>query len=221
MIQISRVRRSKNEARRTYNRLSSFYDLLSGSSEAALIQLGLHMLDVQVGESILEIGPGTGTTLVELASRVGTPGSVVGIDLSPGMLHRTQARVNQAGAYRIVLLVEGDGCLLPYPCGIFNAIFIAFTLELFDTPEIPVVLAECRRVLKPGGRLGVVAMQKNDHPNWIVRLYEWFHKAFPSVVDCRPVDARTLIASAGFKVEINQVKSMWGLPVELVAASKS
>ncbi|MFZ0532240.1 MAG: hypothetical protein WAM09_03595, partial [Anaerolineales bacterium] len=60
-MQISRVERSKSAARRAYNRMSRIYDLLAGSSEAQFIHLGLDMLAVRAGETILEIGSGTGT----------------------------------------------------------------------------------------------------------------------------------------------------------------
>lgn len=97
---------------------------------------------------------------------------------------------------------------------------MSFILELFDTPEIPLVLAECRRVLQPGGRLGVVVMMKTDHPEWIVRLYEWLHAHLPTYVDCRPIDGLGMIQAAGFRLEKRQVKSMWRLPVEVVVVRK-
>jgi hypothetical protein len=64
-------------------------------------------------------------------------------------------------------------------------------------------------------------MQKSEHPGWMERLYEWFHEHSPSYVDCRPIDAVGMIQVAGFKLENRQVRSMWGLPVELVVARKA
>jgi demethylmenaquinone methyltransferase/2-methoxy-6-polyprenyl-1,4-benzoquinol methylase len=219
-MQISPVNRSKSAARRAYDRLSRVYDLLAGSSEAQFTHLGMEMLAVGLGETVLEIGSGTGKALIELCAHVGDSGSVHGIDLSPGMLQKSRDRLERSGASRRVSLLEGDGAHLPYQSGSFTAIFISFTLELFDTPEIPMVLAECQRVLKPGGRLGVVAMLKTNPPGPIVRLYEWFHDHIPTYVDCRPINAHQMIQAAGFSVEKRQVKSMWGLPVELLVARK-
>ncbi len=219
-MQIKRVTRSKTEARAVYNQLSPIYDWLAWAGETAQMRLGLDMLAVDKGESVLEIGSGTGKGLAVLTKYVGKSGCVHGIDLSPGMLQRSHDMLVRADAMGRVTLVEGDGSRLPYKNQSFTAIFISFTLELFDTPEIPLVLAECRRVLNEGGRLGVVSLLKTDHSGRAVRLYEWFHDHFPAYTDCRPIDGLAMIEAAGFWIEDRQQKSVWGLPVELVIAHK-
>ena len=219
-MQISRVKRSKNSAKMAYDRLSHIYDGLAGSSETQFMHQGLDMLSINPGESILEVGCGTGKALVELSHQTGTTGEVYAIDLSRGMLQKSSQRLANAGMEARVSLLEGDGARLPYNSGSFNAVFICFTLELFDTPEIPLVLEECRRVLIPDGRLGVVAMLKSEQPGWVERLYEWFHEKLPAYVDCRPIDAHRLVQLAGFYLEKRQARSMWGLPVEVVIAHR-
>jgi ubiquinone/menaquinone biosynthesis C-methylase UbiE len=219
-MQISPVNRSKSAAREAYDRMSSVYDLLAGSSETPLMRRGLEMLAVGEGESVLEIGCGTGKAQVELCNRVGAAGRLFGIDLSPGMLQQTRDHLEKAGLRNRVTLLESDGAHLPFQSACFTSIFLSFTLELFDTPEIPLVLAECWRVLLSGGRLGVVSMQKTDSPSWIVRLYEWFHAHLPAYVDCRPIEAHAMVQAAGFNLEKRETRSMWGLPVDIICGKK-
>jgi hypothetical protein len=61
--EISRVSRSKAAARASYDRMSSWYDWMAGSSEKAFTDLGLELLCVKPGEHVLEIGCGTGQSL--------------------------------------------------------------------------------------------------------------------------------------------------------------
>jgi ubiquinone/menaquinone biosynthesis C-methylase UbiE len=218
--QISRVTRSRAKAKSSYDRMSRWYDLLSGSSEQAACRQGLRMLMVMTGEIILEIGFGTGRNLVALANATGETGYIYGIDLSEGMLKVAQSRIEQAGLAKRIELRGGDAVDLPYETGLFDAIFCAFTLELFDTPEIPLVLQECRRVLKAGGRVGIVSLARYGKPNAVTRLYEWAHLKFPSVIDCRPIYASQSLVAAGFAVQQVIHHSMWGLPVEVAVGIK-
>jgi ubiquinone/menaquinone biosynthesis C-methylase UbiE len=215
---ISRVTRSKEEAKASYNRISRWYDVLAGPSEKKHREAALQMLGAKEGERILEIGFGTGHCLVALAQSVGHSGKVYGIDLSEGMLNIAQARVRQAGVSERVVLECGDAAELPFESGLFDAVFMSFTLELFDTPEIPTVLHEWRRVLRSGGRLCVIAMSKKGKAGTLMRLYEWTHRTFPNYVDCRPILVQEALEDAGFQVVEAQDRSMWGLRGELVLA---
>src|SRR5512135_3292040 len=149
--EISRVTRTREQTRSTYDRISRWYDPLEGSWEGKPKQIGLQKLGVGRGEVALEIGFGTGHGILALAQAVGESGRVYGIDLSPRMLELTQTRINQKGLAERVCLKNGDAATLPFASDFFDAIFASFVLELFDTPEIPHVLSESRRVLKGGG----------------------------------------------------------------------
>lgn len=214
---ISPVTRSKDKARRYYNRLSHWYDLIAGS-EAPFRQRGLALLSAQPGERILEIGFGTGESLVALAESVGTKGFVYGIELSDGMVAQAEQRLAKSGLEGRTSLLLADGAHAPVAESSLDAILMSFTLELFDTPEIPQVLQQCRRLLHPRGRLGVVSLVKTEYPGLAERIYEWVHRRMPVAVDCRPIKAQESLRRAGFAIKQVVHESMWGLPVESILA---
>lgn len=218
---VARVNRSKEAARESYNRLSGWYDVVAGSAEKKYRDRGLAKLSAQPGEKVLEIGFGTGHCLVSLARAVGPGGRVIGVDISDGMLAIARERLQKEGLSERVDLHLGDAAALDFiEAGSLDGVFMSFTLELFDNPEIPRVLQEARRILKSGGRLAVVSMTKNDPPGIPVRIYEWFHDAMPNYADCRPIFARQSMEESGFKIEDASVSSMWGLPVQIVLGKK-
>jgi len=208
---------SRSETKRLYDKISTVYDLLSEHTEASVRSTGLRMLRAQPGESMLEIGFGTGHALVGLARAVAPHGKVYGIDLSDGMLAVARKRMQDEGAADSVELRTGDATHLPYAAGSMDGVFMSFTLELFDSPEIPVVLAECRRVLKTHGRIAVVSMSKEGKHGFIYEAYEWTHRHFPNFVDCRPIFLSRVIAEAGFRVTEKENVEIW-VPMEIVRA---
>jgi demethylmenaquinone methyltransferase/2-methoxy-6-polyprenyl-1,4-benzoquinol methylase len=80
------VLQTKAEIRKFYDRIAGVYDVLAETSERAERHAGLAKLDAAAGEVILEIGFGTGHSLVDIARAVGPQGRVAGIDLSAKMV---------------------------------------------------------------------------------------------------------------------------------------
>ena len=171
------VTRSRAVARLAYDRASR-WSRVEEPFERRAVAAGLGLLRVQPGERVLELGCGAGGALVALARAVGGAGRVVGLDLSPGMLRLAAARLRRAGLADRAELVVADATAVPFADASFDAVFMSFTLELFDTPEIPLVLAECRRVLRPGGRIGVVSLSRAAPVRWPTRLYDGSTTAF-------------------------------------------
>lgn len=218
--EISRVKRDKDQANTGYSRISSIYDLVAGIFEKKYRTEGLRQLGVSNSEQVLEIGFGTGQAVVAMAQAVGGSGKVYGIDISDGMFSVASRRVSKARFSQRVVLKRDDAVDLPFKEDFFDAVFMCFTLELFDTPEIPTVLQECHKVLKDGGRICIVSLAKREKSSPMVTLYMTARRILPAYLDCRPIFVREAVEDAGFQLTDVTEMSMWGLPVDIVLAKK-
>lgn len=213
---ISRVYRSKDEAEKAYSRMSRSYDLFAGPFEAKYTNIALKHLNLKTGEHVLEIGFGTGHSLKQIAELVGKSGKVHGLDISRGMLNVAEKRLQKANLLHRVKLTLGDAVKMPYEDRKFDAVFMSFTLELFDTPEIPKVLEEIKRVLKPGGRVGIISMSKENGASILLNIYEWAHRKFPKYADCRPIYLEQSVKDSGFGIKYKEKIKLSGLPVGII-----
>jgi demethylmenaquinone methyltransferase/2-methoxy-6-polyprenyl-1,4-benzoquinol methylase len=205
--------------RHFYDRIAEAYDFIADSNERAARQAGVQALALKPGETALELGFGTGNEILDLAGRVGSTGKVAGIDISAGMFAVAKRKLAANAPAAPVDLRVGDARSLPFPDASFDAVYTSFTLELFPKADIPVVLAEARRVLKPGGRFGVVSMatvRQGHHTSALERVYVWMHRHFPHLVDCRPIDTEGVVSAAGFKITAVQDLEIWTMPVRVV-----
>jgi ubiquinone/menaquinone biosynthesis C-methylase UbiE len=210
---------AQNKTRAFYDRISRAYDLIADSSEHTVRDLGVQALGVSSGQRVLEIGCGTGHGLVSLAAAVGHTGQVHGVDISWGMMAVARTRVRSAGVRNVTLTI-GDARVLCFRSSVFDAVFMSFTLELFEE-AIPNVLAEMRRMLRVGGRLGVVAMSESGQTNSMIDRYEWLHRRLPHFVDCRPIDIVGVLQEAHFDARTAHVTAIWGLPVNVAIGIKT
>jgi demethylmenaquinone methyltransferase/2-methoxy-6-polyprenyl-1,4-benzoquinol methylase len=220
-LQVLRVYRTKAQAKKSYDKISRFYDYFAGVFEKKYRNMALERLNLERGEIVLEIGFGTGYCLKQMAESVGENGKVYGIDISSGMFEVSKKRLEGAGLLDRVELYCGDVLKMPCEDNKFDAVFMSFTLELFDTPEIPQVLNKIKRILKSKGRLGVVSMSKEDGDSILLRLYEWTHQKFPQYFDCRPIYLEQSIKDAGFKIEYRKKVKLFGLPGLVVIGIRS
>ncbi len=215
----------RHEANRAfYDRISRTYDMIADAGEHAAREAGEALLAAQPGETIIEIGYGTGHSIVALAKAVAPDGRVFGIDISSGMKNVAQARVAQNDLQTFVHLALGDARHLPYADSSIDAAFMSFTLDLFMLVEIPHVLSEVRRVLRSGGRFANVSMAKvpeGGHASLLERTYVWMHRHFPHIVDCQPINAESFLADSGFCSLGKKALTIWTLPVLAIVARKT
>jgi ubiquinone/menaquinone biosynthesis C-methylase UbiE len=206
-----------------YDRISAAYDFIADANERAARVTGVQALAVQPGEKVVEIGFGTGNEVLDLADLVGPKGQVAGIDISPGMLAVAQRKLAARPVATPIDLRVGDARQLPFADGAFAAAYSSFTLELFPAEDIPVVLAEVKRVLRPGGRLAVVSMatvKPGDRASLLEHTYVWMHRHFPHIVDCRPIDVAGVVKAAGLAVDKVIDLAIWAMPVRAVVGRK-
>lgn len=207
-----------------YNRISRYYDDIAHASERESTEEGWRLLNVQPGERILEIGFGTGHSLVEFAEKAGPGGHVTGVDISDGMRQVATERIAEKSLSDRVTLDLGEVPPLSYQDGSVDAVFLSFTLELFPLSNIPEVLKEISRVLKTKGRIGVVCMvepEDESKESFAEDAYKWMHRHFPHIVDCQPIPVVDVVEKAGFKIDAISHQEIWGLQVAALVASRS
>jgi len=204
---------------RLYDRISGLYDRLFDPFEGRLRDEALRWLEARPGERIVELGVGTGRALLPLAEGVGARGSVVGLDQAQAMLARAARRVRRSPSGAALLLVRARIPPIPLAPASCDAAFMSFTLELFSPPLAEQILAETRRVLRPGGRLALCTLWKSLRPGWMERGYVWGHRLAPRLLDCAPIDLDSLLQQAEYALLRAETRSLAGIPVRLALAA--
>ena len=116
--------------------------------------------DLRPGDAVLDVGCGTGTLALLVLDR--HPGvTVAGVDPDPRALDRAKRKASRAGA--TIEFVRAFGDAVPYPDARFDRVFSSMMFHHVPREEKPRVLAEIRRVLKPGGRLEFLDFAGGTH----------------------------------------------------------
>lgn len=126
----------------------------------------IEALRIQPTDQVLDIATGTGEPGLSIA-RLASRGSVVGLDLSEGMLAVARDNAARQGLANYTA-VAGDACALPFPDQCFDAVSCRMGFMFF--PDMLLAAREMHRVLKPGGRLATCVWSAPAHNSWITTM---------------------------------------------------
>lgn len=128
--------------------------------------------EVCPGQTVLDLGSGSGMDSLLTARRVGPSGKVVGVDLCPEMAEKARHNAFLLGLPNVEF-VEAGVEKVPLPDGSVDMVVSNGVLNL--CPDKPAVLREACRVLRPGGRLQMadILLHEDVTPEQVARLGEW------------------------------------------------
>ena len=132
-------------------------------------------LALQPGDTVVELGCGTGLNFPLIEDAIGPQGRLIGVDLTDAMLAQAQKRVQAAG-WQNVELVQTDLAHFDFPDDVAG---ILSTLAITLVPAYDEVIRTGAAALKPGGRLAVMDFKRPDGwPEWLVRFAAWLNKPY-------------------------------------------
>jgi demethylmenaquinone methyltransferase / 2-methoxy-6-polyprenyl-1,4-benzoquinol methylase len=127
------------------------------------------------GRSVLDLCTGTGDLAILLSRRH----RVIGCDFAHAMLVLAAQKAGQTRTEQRLGLVEADALCLPFPAESFDAVTIAFGLR--NLADYEDGLREMRRVLKPGGVIGILEFSKPALPVFRQLYFFYFSRILPKV----------------------------------------
>ncbi|SDJ96304.1 Ubiquinone/menaquinone biosynthesis C-methylase UbiE [Halovenus aranensis] len=155
-----------------YERAAGLYDLVATAPGVRSWRVrAVDALDLSPGDTVVEMGCGTGANIPYLREQVGTEGRVIGVDLAGAMLRQAQARTERAG-WENVSVVRGDATTPPV--GTADALLATFVVGMLeDSTEAVETWLQC---VGAGGRLALLNAGRSPRPaamplNLCLRLF--------------------------------------------------
>jgi len=161
------------EIQQLYNQWADEYDTslwlfrLAGFRIKAYRKAAVKNLNLGPGDTVIDLGCGTGLNFSLLKERIGPDGTVIGVDISDAMLRQAQQRVERNG-WKNVRLVHSDIAEFSFP---EQTDAILSTLALTMSPDYDRIIKQAAEILKPGKRMSIFELKRPERwPDWMVQM---------------------------------------------------
>ena len=136
-------------------------------------QAAIKLSGIKRGDRVLDLCTGTGKLAIPIARKVGTGGSVTGVDFCEDMLNIARKRAGASGnpAVRNISFLISDIRGLPFEDASFDAATVSYGIR--NVPELPRALREIRRVLRPGGIFTCLELMWPE-AGWFQPIYRFY-----------------------------------------------
>ncbi len=170
----SQVRSLYRRRARHYDRLVGVFRLV-GADGPKYRRHAVEALTVGRGESVVEIGCGTGANFSLLQRAVGNSGHILAVDPTDAMLVEARQRVKRAG-WANVDLVEADAADYRFASNI-DGVLSTFAVTVVD--DYDGVVRRAAGALRPGGRVVILEMKTPERlPRWAIRFGSWLLRPY-------------------------------------------
>lgn len=177
---------TKEAIRSLYRQRAGLYDVtanlyyLIGFREMKYRKMAVSALALASGDTVVEIGCGTGLNFKYLLQSVGDTGKLIGVDFTDAMLEKAQARIGRHG-WKNVHLVQRDAAQYVFPPDT-KGIISTFALTLI--PEYEIIIEHASRALADGGQLVILDLKKPERwPLWVSKIGVALTKPFGVSLD--------------------------------------
>lgn len=136
--------------RKIYDIQSLVYDYTFGQLVKKRIARAIEHMKIQPGETVLDVGIGTGGSLPFYPKHA----KVMGVDLSSGMLREARKKIVEESRYDNTTVFQGNALELPFEDSSFDHLFISHVISVVSQPEL--LVREAQRVAKAGARIVIL-----------------------------------------------------------------
>jgi ubiquinone/menaquinone biosynthesis C-methylase UbiE len=152
---------------------------------AGLTRVALDHAAPKLGERVIDIGCGSGTTVLELAARVGPTGYVLGADVSKPSVEKARERIAAAGVQQAEITLC-DVSTHTFPANSFDLVFSRFGVMFFTDPVA--AFANIHKAMKSDGRLAVAVFRTPQENKWATAALAAVRHLLPPITPPGPED---------------------------------